>query len=341
MRQLRMPGSTGGWGGDFPPTGPISSIAKFRHRLHAIRLRGGVKRVVDDRPVRLDVHDGGERWTGTVEFTSLSTCDPKRIGRRSRDGLLHSGAHLRDGDEDAGAPVRIHPVADNGCMSATATFFVPRTAMALRFFEPITAPMPPRPATSFRSLTTSAYLTRFSPPPRSGLTRRNRSPCSARSVSSTSPVSRPQIFEASRSLDGVVLDPQVDRLVRATVEDDAVPPRVDKSPLCRSRCVCPQRVYDSCCCASTPLNRLTTPSGAPVAEDSVDRSVRCDRCRLAPGEHVLLRTCECSFGVIEVRGDRFAKLSPVEHGEVRAVSARNGHVRGVAERCDARSRFQR
>jgi hypothetical protein len=37
-----------------------------------------------------------------------------------------------------------------------------------------------------------------------------------------------------------------------------------------------------------------------------------------------------------VRGYRFSELSAVEHGKVRAVTSRDGHVSGVADEGDAR-----
>ena len=47
--------------------------------------------------------------------------------------------------------------------SANDTLSCPRTAMALRFFDPITAPGPVRPACLPPSLAMPAYRTRFSP----------------------------------------------------------------------------------------------------------------------------------------------------------------------------------
>ncbi len=82
--------------------------------------------------------------------------------------------------------------------SAIFTGILPRTAIALRRFDPITAPMPVRPATSFRSLAMHANRTRFSPAGPIVATRMRGSPSSARIASSTSPVILPQRRPASR-----------------------------------------------------------------------------------------------------------------------------------------------
>ena len=82
--------------------------------------------------------------------------------------------------------------------SAIFTGILPRTAMALSRFEPMTAPIPVRPATSFRSLTMQAKRTRFSPAGPIWATRMRGSPSSARIASSTSPVIFPQRCAASR-----------------------------------------------------------------------------------------------------------------------------------------------
>jgi hypothetical protein len=76
--------------------------------------------------------------------------------------------------------------------SATRTPPVPRTAMALRFFEPITAPTPLRPAARCLSFMMQAKRTSFSPPGPMQATRRPGIPSSRRSPSSVSPTSRPQ-----------------------------------------------------------------------------------------------------------------------------------------------------
>ena len=82
--------------------------------------------------------------------------------------------------------------------SAIFTGILPRTAMALSRFDPMTAPRPVRPATSFRSLAMQAKRTRFSPPGPIWATRMRGSPSSSRMASSTSPVMRPQRWAASR-----------------------------------------------------------------------------------------------------------------------------------------------
>ncbi len=78
------------------------------------------------------------------------------------------------------------------------TPLVPRTAMALRFFEPITVPTPERPAARCRSFTTAAYRQPVSPAGPMPETRTCGSWNLFLSQASVSHVDLPQIAEASR-----------------------------------------------------------------------------------------------------------------------------------------------
>jgi hypothetical protein len=82
-------------------------------------------------------------------------------------------------------------------MLGTLTLPVPRTAMAFRFFEPITAPMPPRPAARMSSRM-MAYEVRFSPASPITATRIASSPTSWRIISCALKGFFPQRWEASR-----------------------------------------------------------------------------------------------------------------------------------------------
>ena len=79
-----------------------------------------------------------------------------------------------------------HMADMNFCGSAMGTPPVPRTAMALRFFEPMTAPTPDRPAARCRSLTMAAKRTRFSPAGPIQVTTVSCCPDSSRTISSVS-----------------------------------------------------------------------------------------------------------------------------------------------------------
>ena len=76
---------------------------------------------------------------------------------------------------------------------------VPRTAIALRFFDPITAPTPERPAARCRSFTMPANSTPFSPARPMDDTRISGSWCCFLIVSSVCQTVVPQRCEASRS----------------------------------------------------------------------------------------------------------------------------------------------
>ncbi len=90
--------------------------------------------------------------------------------------------------------------AMNALASRTLTPRVPRSATALRFFEPITAPTPLRPAARCMSLTTQAKRTPFSPATPIEATRIRGSWCLALIPSSVSQTDLPQNGAASMSL---------------------------------------------------------------------------------------------------------------------------------------------
>ena len=73
------------------------------------------------------------------------------------------------------------------------TPFVPRTAIALRFLLPITAPTPERPAARCKSLTIAEYKTPFSPERPIEETRINGSWCLVLMAGSVSQTVLPQM----------------------------------------------------------------------------------------------------------------------------------------------------
>jgi hypothetical protein len=83
--------------------------------------------------------------------------------------------------------------------SATSGFHLPATAIAFRFFDPITAPAPPRPWASFASFITAAYRTRCSPAGPIPAVRSCFSPVSAAIASRASSTVFPHKCAASRS----------------------------------------------------------------------------------------------------------------------------------------------
>ena len=87
----------------------------------------------------------------------------------------------------------------NAIGSLTFTPTVPRTTMALRFFDPITAPTPDRPAARSISFTTAAYRTPFSPARPIEATRTSLSPRRSRKVVSVSHTDLPHRSDASLS----------------------------------------------------------------------------------------------------------------------------------------------
>ena len=76
-------------------------------------------------------------------------------------------------------------------MSAMRIVLLPRTAIAFRFLEPITAPRPVRPAMRPRSLAMSAKRTMRSPAGPMADTLYSSEPSSRRTASSVAKVSRP------------------------------------------------------------------------------------------------------------------------------------------------------
>ncbi len=100
---------------------------------------------------------------------------------------------------------------------------VPRTAIAFRFFDPITAPTPERPAARCRSLTTAAYSTWFSPAPPMLETRTSGScSCVLSSLLGLPDGLAPQVRGVAQ-LGLAVLDEQIHRLAARALEDDHVP----------------------------------------------------------------------------------------------------------------------
>ena len=95
------------------------------------------------------------------------------------------------------APLRASSLIVSG--SAYSGFILPRTAMARRFLEPMTAPKPQRPLKCFSSLVMLAYNTPFSPAGPIWATRMRSSFSSLRIASCTSPVILPHRWEASFS----------------------------------------------------------------------------------------------------------------------------------------------
>ena len=92
-----------------------------------------------------------------------------------------------------------HWLAIHSAGRATRTLPVPRTAMAFRFFEPITAPTPDRPAARNLSFTMAAKSTWFSPAGPMAATEQSGTPVSARIRSSVSKIPEPHRCSAGRS----------------------------------------------------------------------------------------------------------------------------------------------
>ena len=87
----------------------------------------------------------------------------------------------------------------NAIGSLTVTPTVPRTTTALRFFDPITAPTPDRPAALSISFTIAAYKAPFSPAKPMEATRTSLSPRRSRRVVSVSHTDLPHKSDASFS----------------------------------------------------------------------------------------------------------------------------------------------
>ena len=110
----------------------------------------------------------------------------------------------------------------NAAGSATRTPPVPRTAMALRFFEPMTAPTPLRPAARCLSFMMQAKRTSFSPPGPMHATRKpGNSQLPAQPVLGLPDQPAP-VARRIAQLDAVVVDEEVDRPGRASFEDHHV-----------------------------------------------------------------------------------------------------------------------
>src|SRR5260370_628917 len=110
---------------------------------------------VDDA-VAVELHRRGQRRSPRDRIGAEDVAEPAGRGvgvEIATTGVGASGSFLRT--------ARI--ACMNSAGRATLTPRVPRTATAFRFFEPITAPTPDRPAARCLSLMMQAKRTRFSP----------------------------------------------------------------------------------------------------------------------------------------------------------------------------------
>ncbi|HSR11138.1 MAG TPA: aminoacyl--tRNA ligase-related protein [Thermodesulfobacteriota bacterium] len=142
-------------------------------------------------------------------------CGVKYYAVESDPGMMGgAGAHefmapSEAGEDDVAVPQRCRPdlsidslqpftMSPSRRGSSAFSRFVPRAAIAFSFFEPITAPKPPRPAMCPLSFSMQASLTLFSPAGPIAATRTAGSPSSSRIASSVSKASFPHSFPASR-----------------------------------------------------------------------------------------------------------------------------------------------
>ena len=106
--------------------------------------------------------------------------------------------------------------------SAAETLCFPKNAMALRFLEPITAPMPVRPLARLTMLIMAENRTRFSPAGPICSTSILGLPSSSLSMSSTTGVVLPHRWPAARIFHLAVMNPYINRAVCTAADDQPV-----------------------------------------------------------------------------------------------------------------------
>ena len=168
--------------------------------------------------------EGGAVDTGRALELALLEVKGGKDARLVGD-IGHVGGAV-DAHGRTGADIRSHlavglaTTARMAFSSWSAGFRLPRTATALRFLEPMTAPTPERAAARCLSLMIAAMRARFSPagPMQATLT---SSAVSRLMASSVWWVSRPQRSVASRNSPRVV-DEEVDRFAGGALKDEQV-----------------------------------------------------------------------------------------------------------------------